>query len=981
MRSSPIRRLIFMCAMLLALPVVGYAQEAVLNGTVTDATGGVLPGVTIRAVHEASGNTFEAVTDDRGAYRIPVRIGVYRIAAELSGFTTLNRTGIEVLVGQTVTLNLLMSPSALAETVTVTGEAPLLETTTSSLGGNIDPRQMSELPVQGRSWTALALLAPGNRTNAFGGEGGANDTPVQDRADVREFQVNVDGQQVSQELGIAGQPRYSRDSIAEFQFISNRFDATQGRSMGVQVNAITKSGTNSYAGSFGGYFRDDRFNSEDPVVKRVLPYSNQQISGSIGGPISQNRLHFFANYEYEREPLTSVWTTAWPTFNVSLSDTRSVNMGGGRLDYQLSPRMRLMGKGHAAKEIVPFGAGSANHPAEANRLERPNREALVQFTHVLSNRSLNEIKGGYASWEIEQTNLTQWARHPLASADITGGHPRIRFRGFNILGNSNAPRIRKQGMYMLRDDFTFSYTAKGRHDLKAGGEWLFRTEDSRNCNLCMGEIDARNGLPANIEALFPDPFNADTWNLAALSPITRRYNVGVGNFRQPIDQNKIGTWVQDDWQISSRLTLNLGVRYDLTTNAYANDYALPPFLEAGRSDDTNNVQPRFGAAYTLNDRTVLRGGVGLYYADVLSTDALWTITSVNVNRIAVENDGRPDFASNPFNGPLPTLEQASQRYCYVNTAAFNTWRARGFTGAAPCLLRDAQELPVLGHTDFSYSWQTSIGVARQVGTDMAIEVDYVTNQNRNEKILQNNANLSFNPATGVNYPYSDRGRLPFPEWGIVGLIPHTGRSNYHGLQTSFTKRLSNNWQGSATYTASGLWNADGLPISGIQQVTFPVAADLGSDYTLAVTDQRHRFVVNSIWQVGHGFQVSGIYFYGSGERYATSYTGDLRGLGVAGLTGDAETTSERLRQDGTIISRNNFVGKPIHRVDLRLQQRLPIFGRTGVDGILEVFNLFDRANYGNYTLDEASPVYRNPEQSRNLAYRERVLQLGFRATF
>ena len=294
MRSSGVRRAAFVCTILtiLALPVVGYAQEAALIGTVTDTTGGVLPGVTVRAVHEASGNTFEAVTDALGAYRIPVRIGVYRITAELSGFTTINRGGIEVLVGQTVTLNLQMSPSALAETVTVTGEAPLIETSTSSLGGNIDPRQMSELPVQGRGWTALALLAPGNRTTAFG------DTPVQDRADVREFQMNVDGQQVSQELGIGGQPRYSRDSIAEFQFISNRFDATQGRSMGVQVNAVTKSGTNVFSGSFGGYFRDDRFNAEDPVLKRVLPYSDQQLSGSVGGPIRQNRVHFFANYEY-----------------------------------------------------------------------------------------------------------------------------------------------------------------------------------------------------------------------------------------------------------------------------------------------------------------------------------------------------------------------------------------------------------------------------------------------------------------------------------------------------------------------------------------------------------------------------------------------------------------------------------------------------------------------------------------------------------
>jgi hypothetical protein len=279
MRSNIVRGLIVVCAFVL-LPVATYAQEAFLIGTVTDSTGAVLPGVTIQAVHEASGNTFEIVTDPSGRYRIPVRIGAYRVTATLSGFTTVTRSGLEVLVGQTVVVNLELAPSTVAETVTVIGASPLVDTTQSSLGGNIDSRQMSELPVQGRAWTTLALLAPGNRTNAIG------ETPVQDRADVREFQMNVDGQQVSQELGIAGQPRYSRDSIAEFEFISNRFDASQGRSMGVQVNVVTKSGTNAFSGLFGGYFRDDSMNKADPVLGIVIPYSNQQYSGAFGGPIA-----------------------------------------------------------------------------------------------------------------------------------------------------------------------------------------------------------------------------------------------------------------------------------------------------------------------------------------------------------------------------------------------------------------------------------------------------------------------------------------------------------------------------------------------------------------------------------------------------------------------------------------------------------------------------------------------------------------------
>ena len=148
MKSGAMRWFIVVAA-LLALPVVGYAQEAAITGSVTDATGGVLPGVTVTAVHEATGNTFVAVTDERGAYRIPARIGGYRITAELAGFTTVTRSGVTLLVGQTVGLDMQMTVTGVAESITVTGEAPLINTTQSTLGSNIDSRQMTELPVHG----------------------------------------------------------------------------------------------------------------------------------------------------------------------------------------------------------------------------------------------------------------------------------------------------------------------------------------------------------------------------------------------------------------------------------------------------------------------------------------------------------------------------------------------------------------------------------------------------------------------------------------------------------------------------------------------------------------------------------------------------------------------------------------------------------------------------------------------------------------
>ena len=465
-----------------------------------------------------------AVTDGRGAYQIPVRVGIYKITVQLQGFTTVTQNAVEVLVGQTATVNVQMSPSTLAETITVTGESPLVETTSSKVSGNIDPRQITELPSQGRNWMSLALLAPGNRTNAQGA------TPVQDRGDVREFQLNVDGLQVTSNLGTGNQARYSNDSIAEFEFISNRFDATQGRSSGVQVNAITKSGTNNLSGTLVGNFRDSGWNAQDPVLNRVLPYSNQQISGTAGGPIVRNKLHYFGNYEYEHQPLTSIWQTPYPAFNVELEGTRSVKLGGVRGDYELSSNTRLMGKVNHTILHEPFGPGNANHPSGTNANEEKSTDVIGQFTQVLSNRALNEFRAGYAAYGIEQVSLTSWSQHWQSPNGINTDGPNITFRGFQTGRNNNLPRFRDQSVYTFRDNFSMFFDAAGRHDVKAGGEYLHLLDNTRNCNRCGGVITANNGpVPANVEQILADAFNADTWALNQLSSITTNYQVGVSD--------------------------------------------------------------------------------------------------------------------------------------------------------------------------------------------------------------------------------------------------------------------------------------------------------------------------------------------------------------------------------------------------------------------------------------------------------------------
>jgi hypothetical protein len=960
MVSGVVRRWLVV-GIILVFPSIAVAQEAVLSGTVTDSTTAVLPGVVIRAVHEATGNTFDTVTDQRGGYRISVRIGTYRITAELSGFVTVTRTGVEMLVGQSAVINLQMAPGGLSEAVTVTGQSPLLDTNTSSLGGNVDPRQVQELPVNGRNWIALSLLAPGSRTNPSA-TGVAAQTPLPDRngGEAREFQLNIDGQQVSADIGTGGQPKYSQDSIAEFQFISNRFDATMGRSTGVQVNAVTKSGTNQLSGLVRGNFRNSRFNAENPVLHRIEPIDNQQLSTVLGGPLVKDKLHYFGNYEYEREPRTFIFNTPYPKFNVDVKGTDSQKKGGVRLDYQLSSKTRLMGKFSRAvlfQPAVPPNLQSS--PAATGTNREYNNEGLVQFTQVLSNKALNEVRVGEAIFGLANQNLTTWSNHWQKANGINTGSPRITFTNFAIAGNQFYPRHQDQWVWNARDDFTYSYDARGRHDLKLGVEFLHRHQIQDNCRQCMGTIDARGGpTPANLEALFPDPFNVDTWNLAAISSITRSYSIGVGDFNVHLYSKKVASWLQDDWRMNDRLTLNLGLRYDLEMGVFANNVSVPPFQQAGRPNDTKNFQPRLGFAYKLNEQTVLRGGSGLYYGDAIGADQSFATGNAQLVVINYPYDGRPDFAANPTNGqPLPTYEQAIQRFCYANN------------NAPGCLIRDLQEF--VGPPQYVHlprTFQSSIGVQRQFGDTMAVEADYVYSKGTHEKDVVDNINLKFNPATGANLPFGTRANRPYPDWGIVSMNGHLARSAYHALQTGFQKRFSDHWQASATYTLSGLWNADTKPFTGLAQVDFATVSDLGGEWGFSADDQRHRAVFNGIWQVSHGFQVSGLHYLGAGIRQGNIFGGDVRQTGA--------NFSQRMRPDGTIVPRNSVIAPPQNRTDLRLQQRIPLHGRAAIDGIAEVFNIFNRPNWGIGIQENQTTQY-----LQHITAQTRTMQFGFRVTF
>jgi hypothetical protein len=923
-------------------PGILAAQDVALSGIVTDATEAVLPGVTVIAVLTDTGTTFSGLTDASGHYLInALRTGTYTIRVELPGFSSVIRENISLLVGQRAVLDFKMTMATVQETITVSASAPLVDLTQSKVGGNIDQRQMQDLPINGRNWMELTLLAPGSRINAVAGNG---ESPF--GVSAGSFQLNVDGQQVSNMMACArwGQPKYSKDAIQEFEMVTSRFDATQGRSTNVQVNAVTKAGTNRFAGTTSGYFRSDKFNSEDFITHKVLPYSDQQFSSTYGGPIIKDKFHFFGYYEGERNPLTITYTSLYPSFNTVLGGftfKKTDHKAGVRVDNQFSNSTRLMVRSNGWKSTTPGSmdaGGAALHPSRYTTSTRESGQFFASLTHVFGSRAVNELKPGFSMTRSGDFSITT--------------SPQISLRGYTI-GNVNyQPLFLTEKSYTVRDDFTTHF---GGHQLKLGGEFLEHKNQLFWPSNKYGTLTANLvAPPANLEALFPVWNDPSSWNLAPLSSIAVSWTQSVSNANYTINdpQHDVAAWIQDDWQIASRLTLNLGARWDVLLGSLGENIDFPPF-RTPQPHEFHDVSPRLGFAYQLTPKTVLRGGWGVYYQGMTDQPSHHSRIDLIAANMTILNDGRPDFASNPFKGPVPTFEQA--------LALAGT---RSTTGVliSPTI-----------HTPYTY--QTSLGVQRQLGNDMSFKADWVWTADRNA-LATRNINLTYNPATGANYIFTDVSRRVYPNWTTVTMRFSDGASNYHGLETAFTKRMSHHWQASATYTLSGVWNLDVLPLAprcdypmtapGVCNVPIALAPDFPQGTFYLAGDQRQRAVVNAIWDAPYRIQVSGLYVYGDNGYSTTSPGVDVRKINVI----------TRLRPDGTVTPRNNFKNDPTKRVDMRLTRGFRLSPKITIDLMAEAFNVFNTSTF-TYSLNEANANFGKPSTANN----PRIIQLGFRTTF
>ncbi len=955
-------------AIVLSAASVFAQQNASVSGIVTDESKGVLPGVTVTATSLDSGRVSTAVTDAKGEYQlVNLPPGRYSLGAELTGFGSATVPVLELRVGQNATLPFSLKVGSLSETLVVTGESPLVDITSSEVAGNVDRRQMEELPLAGRNWMELSLQVKGITANNVDNRPGVGADDA--------FQLNLDGQQITNKVASSGfgQPKFSREAIAEFQIITNLFDVTQGRSTGVQVQAISKSGSNNLHGSVYGYFRDDKWNAADFVAKRVLPYQNQQTGVSLGGPIKKDKLHYFGSYEYEREPNTVFFAPVnLPTQRYSSPDKQVNNSALGRVDQEWTDKSHLSYRYSFWRFDRPNDK-QAEHPSQSASRTRKADNFLVNWSHVRSMNMVEEVRIGYNTFGWTNGLAYDNLKTSAPPGWLGVGTPSFNFINGTIGPPQNFPQEFNQKQVTARYDLTWN---KGAHDMKIGAEFL-GWKDSGEWHLGERGVFNFRANPTDMEARFSG-LDPTQWNIAGLDSFATNFLQNTGNWDVDIPRPTYGIWFGDNWRVNSQLTLNYGLRYDLdqgatdppdTKNTTAFKPLNGPLFKSGIHDN-NNISPRLGFAWNVGggNKLVVRGGSGIYYGSVIS-NVTFSQQSFG-NRIIVNsypNDNQPGWFLNPTR---------------------NFTAAQIASGAVP------QAPRVIAHDfEFPKTWQSAIGFQRQITEVLGVEMD-LTHWREYNRTRGVDINLVQDPATG----YPAQGLVADPAWGPIVWIESGGKAEFMSLANGITRRYANNFQAGLNYTYT-FFARDNQPANGFgPNADNPLDLENDGEWARSQEFQRHTLRLNGIWAPGWGLTFSGAYQFGSGNYYNTSVGGNPYGknraalshtnrlyVGAAPLTVNTTLAGDRYDGPTTLnsgdrVPRNALKGDAIHKVDLRATKAFKV-GHASIQGVAEVFNVFNHANFGAYNAVVSSATFGAPQQNSGNAYRPRTGQLALRVSF
>jgi len=913
------------------LPPAAHAQvaQAELRGLVVDESGGALPGATITATHIDTGTVRTTVTSGSGTFVMPaLPIGAYKILAELTGFGSVAKEGIRLAVGDTATLNFQLKVASVAETITVQGESPLVDTKKSELSGRVEQRQVEGLPVNGRDWLGLVSLVPGARGNPGAIQAGASGS------DMAKYQV--DGVDVTNQCCGGSNQGYSMENIEEFKVETNRYDAEYGRVNGAVINAVTKSGTNKVRGTGFGFFRQDHFfgpvgDAPSFYTGAIAPFDQKQTGVNSGGPIVRNKAFYFASYEYQKLGATARPNTGFAQFDVDLPANTTSHFTTARVDFQPNNAHRLFGR-MSIYDWKQLNVGVGGTTTVSGGYSRPssNHDFSLGDTWVISSRAVNEIRMGFSAINNKLDSNCYCVQLSFPSA---------------ILGSpTNSPQWWKEMNIQVNDLFSYFVPSwHGEHSVKMGFQF-FRP---------------------HFWGAFPDPafgqftFTRDPTNFNDPStyPAPNRYVTQLGDTSYTIMNPTYGAFFQDNWTVNHNLTINLGIRYDLETGTSNTDVPSP--IQPGvRPLDRNNIAPRIGFAYDIHGdgQSVVRGGVGRYFDKVMLN-----LTSNERRTILGEFIGvtivNPSF-TNPLGG-LTFQDFKNQKIPAGLTVLDNFYQT-------------------------PYNDQISIGLAQQLRPGYSMQIDYVHSRGYNEPMTPS-VNFFEDPVTHLPQSPARFGR-PYPAYTTITMTTSTGKSAYDGLQVGVNARTRRLTLG-ATYTLSRTYDNHNGNRGGTPTNWF----NLADEYTYASSDQRNRFVVNAVTMLPYDVQASAIFFVGSPRPINVGSNLDPFGLGYTGrwldATGntiprDSERTGCTACFPVTISGVTTLEGVSgwDRKLDLRFAKSVKVQHVT-LQGMMDVFNVLNIKNATGYTTNIFSRTYLQPSSSTNLFYQPRQIQFGFRVSY
>jgi outer membrane receptor protein involved in Fe transport len=942
--------------LLLPLPLPAQVATGSLSGTVTDGTA-PLPGVTLTVTNVDTGFTRTAVTATNGDFRFfSLPAGTYLLKAEMTGYATVTVERIDVTIATDRTLEITMRVSKVAESVTVTAEAPLIASS-PAIGTVVSQEELQTLPLNGRQFANLGVLAPGTTLSY-------NNDPTKPGQLVialnggtgRNVNYLIDGGDNTDDTIGGALQNFNLEAVQEFKIQTMQYKAEYGRSSGGVLTVVTKTGTNDFHGSAYGFFRDQNWASETTSEKQSgigkQPYSRQQWGASFGGPIVKDMVHFFATYE--QTDATTYYTVQsegiYPNLDgTSVKTPFKDQLATAKATYDINSKQYLQVRYGYQQNSQKYGAQPLAAPNNLGTTTNKYQSILAGWTAQLSTDMLNEFVFQYSTFK--NTIVPD-------SNDALLYYP----SGFSYGQNFYTPQSTNQTKYQYRDDFSFSKEIAGHsHDFKAGLMYIDEPTLSG---------DFSTGL-AGQYSMIAGPEGGPTW---VVSDITQY----AGFNGQSTPSKQYTAYFQDTWRVSPQFTLDIGLRYDYydalhldqsTNPIYQTLAAQTTYTESYLTDfqgwdgvtrnSKNGWAPRVGFTWDIvgNAEHMLRAGIGRFYDFPYSNATILFPAGAVQSRYGVAYNNHDDSGIKNEDGsyfqpgqPLPPNQLPGTAFDTPNEVASPTLKP-------------------------PYSDQASLGYSWQVNNWVGFNLDAVTARYR-DLPFRFRAN-PFVPGTG---------QRRFPDFGSFRMWYGKGYADYNGANIGIRLRGDKfELQGFYTYsrvTGNILAGADEFRITSTDY-----QPDLSSVRDQSVnpydpictstckgplnTDSTSRITLAGTYQFAYDFTLSGVFRYHSGTPYTEWAGTDLNGDGYA-FDLPPGVSHVNIRR-----------GSSFSQFDLRLSKQFWFAKDVGVEVLAEVFNVFNSKNpagyVGNILADnyaQATTYAGDPLQGE-----QRLLQLGVRVQF